>query len=162
MLPLRPRSAPYHIVDAGAVVHHSKIARAMTGSGQNLRLPHRNIGIRFTPISRHYASEAVQPFVALSMSSLDPSSRCRLFLVGRDHQRGLAGSPTTTKGAHRRGSASTSDFAPSIIARIDCRNASAWGSFGSRAAARNVPIINLAVASSLTLQCDTMSDFAPA
>ena len=90
------------------------------------------------------------------------ASRCRLFLVRRDHQRGLAGSPTTTKGAHRRGSASTSDFAPSIIARIDCRNASAWDSFGSLAAARNVPIISLAVASSLTLQCETISDRAPA
>ncbi len=40
-------------------------------SGQNSRLPQRNIGIRFTPVSRHYASEAVQPFVAPSMSSLD-------------------------------------------------------------------------------------------
>jgi len=27
-------------------------------------LPHRNIGIRFTPVSRHYASEAIRAFAA--------------------------------------------------------------------------------------------------
>jgi hypothetical protein len=32
--------------------------------GQKHALPHRNIDIRFTPVSRHYVSEAVQPFVA--------------------------------------------------------------------------------------------------
>jgi hypothetical protein len=36
----------------------------MTALGQNLRLPHRNIGIRFTPVSRHYASEAIRAFAA--------------------------------------------------------------------------------------------------
>src|SRR5881392_323526 len=38
---------------------------------QNLRLLQRNIDSRLTSVSRHYASEAVQPFVAPSMSSLD-------------------------------------------------------------------------------------------
>ena len=41
---------------------------------------------------------------------------------------------------------------------MDWRRASAWDSFGSLAAARNVPIISLAVGSSLTLQCETTSD----
>jgi hypothetical protein len=52
-------------------VHDGILAHATSGLGQNPRLPHRNIGIRFTPVSRHYASEALQPFVAPSMSSLD-------------------------------------------------------------------------------------------
>jgi hypothetical protein len=32
-------------------VHHSKIGGLLTALGQNLRLPHRTIGIRFTPDS---------------------------------------------------------------------------------------------------------------
>jgi hypothetical protein len=76
---------------------------------------------------------------------------------GRRAYCGFAGSPTATKGAHSRGSASASDFAPSIIASMDCRSALACESFGSRAFARNVPISSLAVASSLTLQWETIS-----
>ena len=34
-------------------MHH--LAPLMSEMGQNLRLPQRNIGIRFNPISRHYA-----------------------------------------------------------------------------------------------------------
>jgi hypothetical protein len=60
--------------------------------GQNLRLPHRNIGIRSTPVSRHYASEAVQPFVAPSMSSLDSDFVLRAFksLDRLSRKRGVA------------------------------------------------------------------------
>jgi hypothetical protein len=46
------------------------LTRLLTGLGQNLRLPQRNIGIRFTPVSRHYASEAIRPFGAPFMSLL--------------------------------------------------------------------------------------------
>ena len=42
---------------------------------QNLRLPQRNIDSCLTSVSKHYASEAVQPFVAPSMSSLDEHRR---------------------------------------------------------------------------------------
>jgi hypothetical protein len=45
-------------------VHHSKFRLLMSPSGQNPRLPQRNIGIRFTPVSRHYASEAIRAFAA--------------------------------------------------------------------------------------------------
>src|ERR1700724_4571573 len=38
-----------------------------SGLGQNLRLPQRNIGGRLTSVSKHYASEAVPPFLALEM-----------------------------------------------------------------------------------------------
>jgi hypothetical protein len=47
----------------------------MSQMGQNLRLPQRNIDSCLTSVSRHYASEAVQPFVAPSMSSLDEHRR---------------------------------------------------------------------------------------
>jgi Resolvase, N terminal domain len=36
-------------------LHHSKIARPMTGLGQNPKLPRRNIDGRFTSISGHNA-----------------------------------------------------------------------------------------------------------
>ena len=35
------------------VVQHSKIGRSMSAGGHNRRLPHRNIYIRFTSVSRH-------------------------------------------------------------------------------------------------------------
>ena len=50
----RPTTIRYHIMRS--VVHHSKIRCRLAAMGQNLRLPQRNIGIRFNPISRHYAS----------------------------------------------------------------------------------------------------------
>jgi hypothetical protein len=53
----------------------------MSESGQNPRLPHRNIDGRSSSISRHYASEAVQPFVAPSMSSLDSAFVLRAIQV---------------------------------------------------------------------------------
>src|SRR5262249_15606527 len=90
----------------------------------------------------------------------------RIELQYRAHKATLhfdfAGSPTTTKGAQNRGLAWASDGAASIIASIACRRASACESFGSRRLARNVAIISLAVASSVTLQCETISERAPA
>jgi hypothetical protein len=71
MLPLRPRSAPYHIVDAGAVVHHSKIARAMTGSGHFSPLPYRNSAGRFTSGSSRNSDKA-----ALTLRATTGLMRC--------------------------------------------------------------------------------------
>src|SRR2546430_230283 len=62
-----------NVVTGGDNEHqkHCRSAQPMSLMGQNLRLPQRNIDSRLTSVSRHYASEAVQPFVAPSMSSLD-------------------------------------------------------------------------------------------
>jgi len=51
--------------------------------GQNPRLPQRSIDSRLTLVNRHYASEAVQPFVAPSMSSLDSDFVLRVIQVFR-------------------------------------------------------------------------------
>jgi hypothetical protein len=45
----------------------------MSVMGQNLRLPQRNIGIRFTPVSRHYAHKMAA--VSARLASLRVSRR---------------------------------------------------------------------------------------
>ena len=70
----------YHSVDAlcqsvamerqiHAALTHLSSGGLMTASGQKHVLPHRNIGIRFTPVSRHYASEAIRVHVIASPCS---------------------------------------------------------------------------------------------
>jgi hypothetical protein len=73
----------------------------------------------FDLLNRLVVALARRQRIGLSASSRFPSLA----------QFGFAGSPTTTKGAHRRGSASTSDLAASIIASMACCIASAWDSF---------------------------------
>ena len=53
-----------------------QIQVAMSPSGQNLRLPPRSIGIRFTSVSRHYASEAY------SLHGVSTGARLRLLNRG--------------------------------------------------------------------------------
>jgi hypothetical protein len=55
-------------------VHHSKFACRLTAAGQNLRLPQCNIGIRFTPISRHYAHKMAADDLALLAGQTDCAS----------------------------------------------------------------------------------------
>ena len=78
-----------HLVGVGGMFEF------VAGSGrrpprQNLRLPHRNIGIRFTPVSRHYASEAIQALAAPFMNSLDGVPRAIQCLDRLSRKRGVA------------------------------------------------------------------------
>ena len=74
------------------MMQRNRCDAVMSESGQNLRLPQRNIGGRLTSVSRHYASEAIQPFVAPSMSSLDSDFVLRAFksLDRLSRKRGVA------------------------------------------------------------------------
>src|SRR5262249_7417441 len=63
----RQRSSAIRLITAGkydqrnraqwSILRSSKSEPPMSLEGQKFALPHRNIGIRFTPVSRHYASD---------------------------------------------------------------------------------------------------------
>jgi hypothetical protein len=61
----------------GGIISHLDVLRCgisnrpMSARGQNLRLPHRNIGIRFTPVSRQLRERSHSTFRVSILRLLD-------------------------------------------------------------------------------------------
>jgi len=70
-------------------LHCESLDLLMSLVGQKFALPQRNIGIRFTPVRRHYVSEADRPFAAGLLAS-DFVLRAIQSLARLSRKRGVA------------------------------------------------------------------------
>jgi hypothetical protein len=105
-------------------VHHSKIGGLLTALGQNLRLPHRTIGIRFTPDSGHPPT----PWMG-RLGCRGPAGENELATLDRDPGIGRLRAPTHfTSFSHTLGNTldvlrnDLCDLKATLRLRISCKN----------------------------------------